>query len=110
MTANERPSDWRRVRLGDLASISRGASPRPIASPRWFSETSDVGWVRIADVGRSDGLRLTKTTQRLSADGIAHSRLLSPGTLIMSIAATVGLPVITGIPACIHDGFVAFER
>jgi type I restriction enzyme S subunit len=28
----------------------------------------------------------------------------------MSIAATVGLPVITAIPACIHDGFVAFEH
>lgn len=28
----------------------------------------------------------------------------------MSIAATVGLPIITAIPACIHDGFVAFER
>jgi type I restriction enzyme, S subunit len=28
----------------------------------------------------------------------------------MSIAATVGLPIITGIPACIHDGFVALEQ
>lgn len=27
----------------------------------------------------------------------------------MSIAATVGVPVITGIPSCIHDGFVALE-
>jgi type I restriction enzyme S subunit len=28
----------------------------------------------------------------------------------MSIAATVGLPIVTGIRACIHDGFVALER
>jgi type I restriction enzyme, S subunit len=28
----------------------------------------------------------------------------------MSIAATVGLPIITAIPACIHDGFVALEH
>ena len=28
----------------------------------------------------------------------------------MSIAATVGVPIITDIPACIHDGFVAVER
>ncbi|ELT44189.1 type I restriction-modification enzyme subunit S [Arthrobacter nitrophenolicus] len=27
----------------------------------------------------------------------------------MSIAATVGVPVITGVPSCIHDGFVALE-
>jgi type I restriction enzyme S subunit len=28
----------------------------------------------------------------------------------MSIAATVGRPVITGFTTCIHDGFVSFER
>jgi type I restriction enzyme S subunit len=50
------------------------------------------------------------TTQALSADGIARSRFLKPGSLIMSIAATVGIPVITGVPTCIHDGFVALEN
>ncbi len=109
MTAATPASDWRRNRLGDLASVTRGASPRPIASPRWFSDSSDVGWVRIADLGRSDGLTLRTTTQRLSADGIARSRFLPPGTLIMSIAATVGVPIVTGFPACIHDGFVAIQ-
>lgn len=104
------PSGWRRERIGNLARVSRGASPRPIASPRWFSDESEVGWVRIADLGRSDGLTLTRTTQRLSPAGVARSKLLPPGTLIMSIAATVGLPVITGIPACIHDGFVALQN
>lgn len=110
MTATVIPSDWRRARIGDLATVSRGASPRPIASPRWFSDTSDIAWVRIADLGRSDGLTLKTTTQRLSPEGVARSRFLPPGTLIMSIAATVGLPIVTGIPTCIHDGFVAIER
>ncbi len=104
------PQGWVEVRLGEVASVSRGASPRPIASSRWFSDSSNVGWVRIADLGRSNGLLLKTTTQRLSPDGIARSRFLQPGTLIMSIAATVGLPILTGIPACIHDGFVAIER
>jgi type I restriction enzyme, S subunit len=55
-------------------------------------------------------LELRRTSQYLSADGIARSRLLPSGTLIMSIAATVGLPIVTAIRACIHDGFVALER
>jgi type I restriction enzyme S subunit len=101
---------WTTKRLGEIASVTRGASPRPIASPRWFNDSSDVGWVRIADLGRSDGLTLRTTTQRLSPDGIARSRYLPPGTLIMSIAATVGVPIVTGIPACIHDGFVAIQN
>lgn len=33
---------WKRVSIGDIASISRGASPRPIASPRWFSGSSQM--------------------------------------------------------------------
>lgn len=102
-------SGWDETTIGELASVSRGASPRPIASPRWFDINSEVRWVRIADMNRSDGRILRETTQALSADGIARSRFLEPGTLIMSIAATVGVPVITGVPSCIHDGFVALE-
>lgn len=101
---------WPTMKVGEIASVGRGASPRPIASTRWFSDSSNVGWVRIADLARSDGLTLNKTTQRLSKDGIARSRFLPTGTLILSIAATVGLPIVTGFPTCIHDGFVAIQN
>ncbi|MBM0621620.1 restriction endonuclease subunit S, partial [Helicobacter pylori] len=30
------PKAWQRVRLGDIAEIKRGASPRPIENPKWF--------------------------------------------------------------------------
>lgn len=101
--------EWVDTKLGDIATVSRGASPRPIASDRWFASESNVGWVRISDLSRSDGLVLRSTQQKLSDEGIARSRYLEPGTLIMSIAATVGLAIVTGMPACIHDGFVALE-
>ncbi|MBF6469946.1 restriction endonuclease subunit S [Nocardia beijingensis] len=103
-------AEWEETTIGSLASVCRGASPRPIASSRWFDDSSNVRWVRIADVNRSDGRTLQTTTQALSPDGIARSRYLEAGTLIMSIAATVGIPVITGVPTCIHDGFVALEN
>ncbi|PPU06075.1 restriction endonuclease subunit S [Xanthomonas arboricola] len=100
---------WKVKRLRDLANIQRGASPRPIDSPRWFDESSNVGWVRISDVTNS-GMYLEQTTQRLSPDGVAHSRPVDSGNLIMSICATVGRPIITNIDVCIHDGFVVFEN
>jgi type I restriction enzyme S subunit len=102
--------DWATKALGDLADIRRGASPRPISSPVWFSSESEVGWVRISDLANADRMFLNKTTQQLSTRGIAASRYLDPGTLIMSICASVGAPIITAIPTCIHDGFVAFLR
>ncbi|CAI37420.1 DNA restriction-modification system, specificity subunit [Corynebacterium jeikeium] len=99
--------DWIDTTIGELAVVTRGASPRPISSDRWFDDAGKVGWIRIADVNRSNGRELKVTSQRLSEDGILRSRFLDSGTLILSIAASVGIPVITQIPACIHDGFVA---
>ena len=100
---------WEVKRLQELADIQRGASPRPIDSPIWFDDKSAVGWVRISDVTKS-GMYLLDTTQRLSALGIQHSRPVNRGSLIMSICATVGRPVITKIDTCIHDGFVVFDN
>ena len=99
---------WETKRLGDLARIQRGASPRPIDSPIWFDENSKIGWVRISDVTKAV-IFLNYTSQRLSPLGVQHSRPVSCGSLIMSICATVGRPIITAIETCIHDGFVVFE-
>ena len=100
--------EWETKRLGCIAEIRRGASPRPIKSPVWFDENSEIGWVRISDVTRS-GMYLLQTAQRLSFLGVQHSRPVSSGSLIMSICATVGRPIITSIDVCIHDGFVVLD-
>lgn len=99
--------EWEVKKLGEVATIRRGASPRPIDSPNWFDEKSKIGWVRISDVTKSTKL-LTYTTQNLSELGIKHSRFVRKGNLIMSICATIGRPILTGIDVCIHDGFVVF--
>ena len=100
---------WESKSLRELAHVQRGASPRPINSPIWFDESSSVGWVRISDVTRS-GMHLCNTEQQLSLLGIQHSRPVAKNSLIMSICATVGRPVITKIDVCIHDGFVVFDN
>ena len=103
------PGDWEISALGGIADIYRGASPRPIDSPVWFDKNSDIGWVRISDVTKSNKI-LYETTQRLSKLGVRHSRFVPKGNLIMSICATVGRPILTNIDVCIHDGFVVFEN
>lgn len=102
--------EWEVKKLGDIAEIQRGASPRPIDSPIWYDSASTVGWVRISDVTESNGQVLFKTKDYLSEKGIAQSRFLPQNSLIMSICATVGIPVITAIDTCIHDGFVGFSK
>ncbi|MCG6138176.1 MAG: restriction endonuclease subunit S [Nostoc sp. LLA-1] len=101
--------DWEATNLGEIAKIKRGASPRPISSSKWFSVKSNIGWVRISDVTKSDKY-LDKTEQYLSASGIEKSKFVSSENLIMSICATIGKPIINKIDVCIHDGFVVFEN
>ncbi|MGL2689683.1 restriction endonuclease subunit S [Helicobacter pylori] len=100
---------WQRVRLGDIAEIKRGASPRPIENPKWFCANSNVGWVRISDISKNSRF-LYKTAQKLSKKGIEKSRFVKQNSLIMSMCATIGKPIITKIDTCIHDGFVVFEN
>ncbi len=99
--------EWEEKKIGEIAFIKRGASPRPIDSPIWFNEKSIIGWVRISDVTKSVK-KLIYTVQKLSELGVRHSRFVARGNLIMSICATVGRPIITELDTCIHDGFVVF--
>ncbi len=100
---------WQKIRLGDIAEIKRGASPRPIENPKWFCTNSNVGWVRISDISKNSRF-LYKTAQKLSKKGIEKSRFIKQNSLIMSMCATIGKPIITKIDTCIHDGFVVFEN
>ena len=99
--------DWEQRKLGEVAEIVRGASPRPIADPKWFDNNSDIGWLRISDVTSQDG-RIKSLEQRISKLGQEKTRVLMTPHLLLSIAATVGKPVINYVPTGVHDGFLIF--
>lgn len=101
------PEHWRLLKIKRLSSVKRGASPRPIDDPIYFDDTGEYSWVRISDVTASNNYLLS-TTQRLSELGKSLSVPLEPGEIFLSIAGSVGKPIITGIKCCIHDGFVYF--
>jgi type I restriction enzyme, S subunit len=103
----EIPAHWEVKKIKRLCLIKRGASPRPIDDPIYFDDEGEYSWVRISDVTASTRYLLT-TTQRLSELGQSRSICLEPGDIFLSIAATVGKPIITKIKCCIHDGFVYF--
>lgn len=98
---------WEQCKLGELAEIVRGASPRPISDPKWFDNNSNVGWLRIADVTAQDG-RIQYLEQKISELGQEKTRVIKTPHLLLSIAATVGKPVINYVPTGVHDGFLIF--
>ncbi|KUP21148.1 restriction endonuclease subunit S [Paenibacillus sp. DMB5] len=101
--------EWKERKLGDVAEIVRGASPRPIDDPKWFDNNSDVGWLRISDVTAQGG-RIYYLEQRISIEGQAKTRVLTEPHLLLSIAATVGKPVINYVKTGVHDGFLVFKN
>jgi type I restriction enzyme S subunit len=101
------PVDWEVTSIEKICNIKRGASPRPIGDPSFFSATGR-GWIRISDVTTTYKY-LRRTSQYLSEKGVSRSVKVEPGDLIMSICATIGKPILLGIEACIHDGFVLFS-
>jgi type I restriction enzyme S subunit len=104
--ATEVPVGWDRLRIGECATVKRGASPRPIEDAKWWG--GEIGWVRISDV-TSACTYLIKTRDYLSAAGVRQSVAIKVGEVVMSICATIGRSIITTIPVCIHDGFVWFD-
>ena len=103
------PEHWEVRRIKSLSLVKRGASPRPIADPVYFEDNGEYAWVRILDVTASSRY-LERTTQRLSRRGQSLSVALQPGALFLSIAGSVGKPIITKVKCCIHDGFVYFPQ
>lgn len=100
---------WENRQLSGLAEIVRGASPRPIDDPKWFDKNSKVGWLRIRDVTEQDG-RIHYLKQRISREGEGKTRVLHEPHLLLSIAASVGKPVINYISTGVHDGFLIFQK
>ncbi len=105
----EIPSHWSSVLLKRMCSIKRGSSPRPIDDPKYFDENGTYSWVRISDVTKSERY-LYETTERLSELGSSLSTKIEPNDIFLSIAGSVGKPIITRIRCCIHDGFVWFDK
>lgn len=103
------PEHWEILSIKRLSQVKRGASPRPIDNPKYFDDDGEYAWVRISDVTASN-MYLLETTQKLSNLGKSYSVPLMPDSLFLSIAGSVGKPIITKIKVCIHDGFVYFPE
>lgn len=102
------PSTWEICPINDLCEVVRGGSPRPMGDPRYFG--GDIPFIKISDVTRSDGRYVYESETTVNEEGSKKSRLIKQGSIILSNSGTVCVPVFLGVKACIHDGFVAFDR
>ncbi len=91
--------------LGLIATITRGASPRPIKN--FITDTKDgVNWIKIGDVD-PDAKYITKTQEKITFKGADKSRRVQKGNFILSNSMSFGRPYILKIDGCIHDGWLS---
>jgi type I restriction enzyme S subunit len=91
--------------LNELVTLERGKfSYRPRNDPRFFG--GDHPWIQIAEI-ESSSKHIQKWTQTLNDEGLKISRKFPKGTLLISIAATIGAVGILDFDCCIPDSIVA---
>ena len=103
----EIPGSWIWVRLGDVCEIVRGGSPRPIKS---YLTTRDdgVNWIKIGDTIRGQKY-INTVKEKIIPAGIARSRMVYKGNLLLTNSMSYGHPYILNVDGCIHDGWLSFS-
>lgn len=101
------PKGWLVTELGELVTVKRGGSPRPIHD---FLRAEGFPWVKISDATASSTRFLMSTKEFIKREGLNKTVLLKKGSLILSNSATPGLPKFLDIEACIHDGWLYFPE
>ena len=100
--------EWERQKLGELVTIERGGSPRPI-DKFITDDPNGLNWVKIGDAPEQ-GNYITKTAEKIRPEGLSKTREVHPGDLILSNSMSFGKPYIMGIDGCIHDGWLAIRN
>lgn len=89
--------------IGEVATICRGASPRPIS--KFITKSNGENWIKIGDA-KEDDIYITKTKELVTEDGANRSRRIKPGDFILSNSMSFGRPYISKIYGCVHDGWL----
>ncbi len=101
------PASWTWCFLDDVAAIARGGSPRPIKS--FLTDDPDgIPWIKIGDSNRGN-IYIDEIKEKIRPEGLAKSRMVYPGDLLLSNSMSFGYPYITNIQGCIHDGWLVIR-
>ena len=100
------PEGWAWCRLGEIADIARGGSPRPIEDFITDKENG-INWIKIGDTTPEDKY-IISAKEKIKPEGRKHSRFVHAGDFLLTNSMSFGRPYILKIDGCIHDGWLVF--
>ena len=91
--------------IDDVAKLERGKfTHRPRNDPQFFG--GSIPWIQIQNLPGDYHKYITEYMNTLNDRGLAISKLFPKGTLVLSIAATIGALGILDFDACFPDSLV----
>ena len=98
------PDGWMYERLGNICSIARGGSPRPIENYLTDDENG-LNWIKIGDTEQG-GKYIYSTKEKIRPEGLSKTRYVCRGDFLLTNSMSFGRPYILRTNGCIHDGWL----
>lgn len=102
------PKGWKWVKLGEVFTIERGGSPRPIED-FITTDKNGINWIKIGDT-KGINKYITKTHEKIKAEGLKKTRMVYEGDFILSNSMSFGKPYIMKTSGAIHDGWLVIRK
>ena len=98
------PEGWRECKLGDVAEIVGGGTPKTNVIEYWNGE---IPWITPRDLSNFNGRFISKGERNISEKGLINSsaRILPKGTILLSTRAPVGYLAIAENQMTTNQGF-----
>jgi len=101
------PEVWNVVELGNVAKLERGRfSHRPRNDPQFYG--GNIPFLQTGDIPK-EAPQITCFSQTLNEKGLKISKLFLKGTLVITIAATIGEIGILEFDSCFPDSLVGIK-
>lgn len=104
----ELPDGWVWERFGNVSTIARGGSPRPIED--YLTNDADgINWIKIGDTEK-DGKYILHTKEKIKPAGLSKTRYVQSGDFLLTNSMSFGRPYILKTDGCIHDGWLVISN
>jgi type I restriction enzyme, S subunit len=96
------PEGWEVKALSSICTLVGGGTPKRSEAAYW---DGDVPWYSVKDAPSDGDVWVIRTSERISADGLADSaaRVVPKGCTIISARGTVGKLAMAGIPMAFNQ-------
>jgi type I restriction enzyme S subunit len=101
------PNGWKKVKLGDIATISSGSTP--LRSNRAYFENGNMPWVKTMDLTNG---KITKTDECITELAAKKCKPYPPGTVLVAMYGgfnQIGRTGLLTFPASINQALAALQ-